>query len=130
MSGYLLKDKYINSRFTELNKNYENKFKYIEIKFLLEDKNWKHLLVVNKKFKEKDPLKTIYNHLKNEIGFIKNLKVYYYSKNIEEKIEINFQEDLNIIEFLEKYQINQELKNLYILKYDYSPAKSDPLYLC
>ena len=129
MATFLLKDNYINSRLNELTNDYEKKYKFVEIKFLLEEKDFKHL-VINKKFKEKDQLITILNYLKNEIGFFNNLRVFYYSKDKEAKTEINFQMDLTIIEFLKEYEIPQEFKNQYVLKYDYSPGKYDPLYLC
>ena len=75
-------------------------------------------------------IKSIKQKTRYEIGFFKNLKVFYYSKDKEEKMEIDFKADLTIIEFLNYFEIPIENKNQYILKYDYSPAKYDPLYLC
>jgi hypothetical protein len=128
MQSFLKKDDYINSKLMQLKENYEKSSVYVDIKFVLEEKEIKNLKM-QKRFKEKDQLITIFNYLKNEIGFFNNLKVYYYSKEKEDKVEINFKQNSTIKQFLNINDIPNE-NNYYVLKYDYSPGKYDPLFLC
>ncbi len=126
---FLRVDQHINQQINQLDVSFDSKNKFIEFEFLLEEKDWNFLNLKNK-FKETDLMVTLYNYLKSQIGNSNKLQIWYFSLETKKKEEIDFGEKGNIKDFLGQVKLPINRKGQFILHYDYSLSKRDPLYLC
>ena len=63
---------FIKREVNRLQKEYETQQEFVEIEFVLEEKEW-NFLTFNDKFNKNESLKTIKNYLNKKIGFCKDL---------------------------------------------------------